>query len=251
MGGLDSPAATRSTAAVMWRRGLVKLATATAATSRPKSAAATINAIKSGATTLSSVSNLAASKIAPKTASGSTADKMSAAVSRMRNGNSKRLSLAVGLSAILGRTWNEPVAEPADGQQVDWLVGIDFDLLAQTAHRDPDVGRVGLFRVGPAADEQSVSRDDLAEICCQGMEQARFCRGQLHFRVGDRRRPAVKIEREVRSEHQRLAWDPVAQPSQDALDSGPQLRVVVWLGDVGLRPPSQEAGRSVGGGAGR
>src|ERR1035437_10506306 len=123
MGGLDSPAATRSTAAVMWRRGLVKLATATPATSRPNSAAATINAIKSGTTTLSSVSNLAASKIAPKTASGSTADKMSAAVSRIRNGSSKRLSLVGDLSAILGSRRNETVADSSGGQQGGGAVG--------------------------------------------------------------------------------------------------------------------------------
>src|ERR1035437_2898553 len=91
MGGLDSPAATRSTAAVMRRSGLVRLATATAATSRPKNAAATITAIKSGTTTLSSVSNPAASKIAPKTATGRTAATINPAVSTMRIGNSKRL----------------------------------------------------------------------------------------------------------------------------------------------------------------
>src|ERR1035437_9867652 len=131
MGGLDSPAATRSTAAVMWRRGLVRLPTATAATSRPKSAAATINAIKSGTTTLSSVSNRAASKIAPKTASGSTAATINPAVRRMRNGSSKRLSLAGDLSAILGPTRHETVADSPDGQQGNGLVGVDFDLLAQ------------------------------------------------------------------------------------------------------------------------
>ena len=44
----------------------------------------------------------------------------------------------------------------------------------------------------------------------------------------------MQIECEVRTENQRLARNPISQPPQDALDSGPQLRIVIRLGDVVL-----------------
>ena len=56
-----------------------------------------------------------------------------------------------------------------------------------------------------------------------------------------------RSQREVRSQDERLARDPIAQAPQDALDSGPQLRVVVGLGDVVLGDFVEQTGLAVGG----
>ena len=65
-----------------------------------------------------------------------------------------RSPLAPGGSCSRGRrSGDEPVADPANRHEVDRVVRIRLDLLAQAAHRDPDVGRVGIVRVAPAAVE--------------------------------------------------------------------------------------------------
>ena len=89
----------------------------------------------------------------------------------------RRSSAAGGRDRPVDR--HEPVADAAHGLEVDRPVRVELDLLAQAAHRDPDVGRVGVLGLGPAAGEQRLGRDGLAEVRGQGVEQARLGRGQL------------------------------------------------------------------------
>jgi hypothetical protein len=56
----------------------------------------------------------------------------------------------------------------------------------------------------------------------------------------------MEVEGEVRSEHQRLAWDSVAQPAQNALDSSSKFWVVIRLGDVILGDLVQQVSLAVG-----
>ena len=49
---------------------------------------------------------------------------------------------------------SQPIADAADGEDVERPVRIDLDLLAQPAHRDPHVGRVGVLGLGPATGKQ-------------------------------------------------------------------------------------------------
>ena len=126
-------------------------------------------------------------------------------------------------------------------------VRIDFDFLAQAAHRDPHVRSVSLIRVGPAASDERLGGDDLAQVRGQGVQQARFGGSEPDLAPAYRRRPAMQVERQVRAEDERLAWDTIAQPAQDALNSGAQLRVVVRLGDVVLGDFVEQASLAVGG----
>ena len=97
------------------------------------------------------------------------------------------------------RRRHEPVADAADRLQVDRPVRVDLDLLAEPAHRDPDVRRVGVLGVGPAADEQRVGRDGLAEVRGEGVEQPRFGRRQLDHRAADGRLAPMQVEGQVRA----------------------------------------------------
>jgi hypothetical protein len=59
-----------------------------------------------------------------------------------------------------------------DRLDMDGLVRIDLHLLAEPAHRDPDVGRVGVLGLGPAAGEERLGRDGLAEVGGEGIQEA-------------------------------------------------------------------------------
>ena len=142
---------------------------------------------------------------------------------------------------------DEPVADAADRDEMERPVGVDLELLAEAAHRDPDVGRVGVLGLGPAADEQRLGRDGLAEVRGQRVQQPRLGRGQLDRLAADGRLAPVQVEGQVRAEDQALARDLVAEPAQDAVDPGPQLRVVVGLGDVVLGDLVEEVGLGVAG----
>ena len=153
-------------------------------------------------------------------------------------------SSASVVSAALARP-DQPVADAAHGQQVDGLVGVDLDLLAQPPHRHPDVARVGVLGVGPAAGEQRLGRDGLAEVRGQRVEEPRLGRRERHRLAADDRLAPVELEREVRAEVQALARHPVAEPAQHPRDPRPQLRVVVGLGDVVLGDLVEEVGLGV------
>ena len=106
----------------------------------------------------------------------------------------------------------QSIADAAHGLDVDRPVRVDLDLLAQAAHRDPDVRRVGVLGLGPAARQQRLGRDGLAEVGGQGVEQARFGRRQLDDLAADGRLAAVQVEGQVRPEDEALARDLVAEP---------------------------------------
>ena len=142
---------------------------------------------------------------------------------------------------------HEPVADAAHGLDVDRLVRVDLDLLAQAAHRDPDVGRVGILGLRPAAREERLGRDRLAEVRREGVQQARLGRGQLDDLAADRRLATMEVEDEVRAEDEALARHLVAEPLEDPVDPRPQLRVVVRLGDVVLGDLLEQVGLRVAG----
>ena len=142
---------------------------------------------------------------------------------------------------------HQPIAHAAHGLDVHRPVGVDLDLLAQPAHRDPDVGRVGVLGLGPAAGEERLGRDDLAEVRGERVEQPRFGRRQLDDLPADGRLAPVQVERQVRAQVQALAGDLVAEPAQDAVDARPELRVVIRLGDVVLGDLLEQVGLRVAG----
>src|SRR5919197_183091 len=135
---------------------------------------------------------------------------------------------------------DQAVADPTHGQQVLRLVRVELDLLAQPAHRHPDVRRVGIVGVGPAAEEECLGRHRLAEVRRQRVEQPRFGRRELDDLAADRRFALVELEDEVRPEHQLLSRDLVAEPPEHASDPRAQLRVVVRLRHVVLGDLLQE-----------
>src|SRR5215218_10110146 len=49
------------------------------------------------------------------------------------------------------RPAHQAIADAPHGDEVDWVVGVRLDLLAETAHRYPDVRGVGVVRLAPAA----------------------------------------------------------------------------------------------------
>ena len=130
---------------------------------------------------------------------------------------------------------------------MDRPVRVELDLLAEPAHRDPDVRRVGVLGLGPAAGEERLGRDRLAEVRGERVEEARFGRRQLDGLAADGRLAAVQVERQVRPEDQALPRDLVAEPAQDPVDPRPQLRVVVGLGDVVLGDLLEQVGLRVAG----
>ena len=126
-------------------------------------------------------------------------------------------------------------------------VRVDLDLLAEATHRHPDVGRIGVLGLGPSAREERLGRDRLAEVGGEGVQQARFGRGQLDDLATDRGFAAMQIERQRRPELQALARNLVAQPAEDPVDARPQFRVVVRLGDVVLGDLLEQVGLGVAG----
>ena len=159
----------------------------------------------------------------------------------------RRRSAPAATRARRLRRRHQPVADAADRLEVGRLVRVDLDLLAQAPHRDPDVRRVGVLGVGPAAGEQRLGRDGLAEVRGERVEQARLGRRQLDRLAADGRLAAVELEGQVRPEDEALARDLVAEPAQDPVDPGPQLRVVVGLGDVVLGDLLEEVRLGVAG----
>ena len=125
--------------------------------------------------------------------------------------------------------------------------GVDLELLAQAPHRDPDVGRLRLVGLGPAARQERLGRHRPAEVGGQREQQARFGRRQLDRLAADDRPALVELEDEVGAEVEALARDAVADPPEDPLDARPQLRVVVRLGDVVLGELVEEVGLVVAG----
>ena len=157
---------------------------------------------------------------------------------------------SVGVAGVAGAgvdRRDQPVADAADRLDVDRLVRVDLDLLAEAAHRDPDVGRVGVLGLGPAAGEERLGRDGLAEVRGKRVEEARLGRRQLDGLAADGRLAAVQVERQVRAEDEALAGHLVAEPAQDPVDPGPELRVVVGLGDVVLGDLLEQVGLGVAG----
>ena len=57
----------------------------------------------------------------------------------------------------------------------------------------------------------------------------------------------MEVERQGRAEDEALARHLVAEPAEDAVDPGPQLRVVVRLGDVVLGDLLEQVGLGVAG----
>ena len=94
---------------------------------------------------------------------------------------------------------DEPVADAADGEQVARAVRVELELLAQAAHRDPDVGRFGVVGLRPAADEQRLGRHGLAEVGGEGEEEPRLGRGERDRLAADDRLAPVELEDEVRA----------------------------------------------------
>ncbi len=127
------------------------------------------------------------------------------------------------------------------------MFGVDLDLLAQTAHGHPDVGRVRVLGVRPAAGEQGLGGHGLAEVGGQGVEEAGLGGRERHGPAGDLGLAPVQLQGEVRPELQALARHPVAEAAQHPLDPRPQLAVVVGLGDVVLRDLLEDLGLGVGG----
>ena len=111
---------------------------------------------------------------------------------------------------------DQPVADPPDGEQVDGPVRVHLHLLAQAAHRHPDVARVRILGVRPAAREERLGGHRLAEVGRERIEQARLRRRERHRRGRRRRLAAVQLQRQVRSELQALARHAVAEPAQHA-----------------------------------
>jgi hypothetical protein len=127
------------------------------------------------------------------------------------------------------------------------VVRVDLDLLAQPTHRHPHVGRIGVLRLRPAACEERLGRDGLAEVRRERVEEPGFGRGQLDRLADDGRLSPVEVEGQVLAEHEALARDPVAEPFEDPVDPGAELGVVVGLGDVVLRDLLEEIGLGVAG----
>ena len=95
---------------------------------------------------------------------------------------------------------------------MDRAVRVELDLLAQPAHRDPDVGRIGILGLGPAALEQGLGRHRLADVGRQRVQQARLGRGER-----DRFAPTVawRLWRSsVRSGPRRRLWRGTLSPSR-------------------------------------
>ena len=126
-------------------------------------------------------------------------------------------------------------------------VRLDLDLLAETPHRDPDVGRVRVLGLRPAASEERLGCHRLAKVGRQGVEEARLGRRQLDRLAPDGRLAAVEVEGQVRSEDEALARHLVAEPPEDPVDPGAQLGVVVGLRDVVLGDLLEQVGLGVAG----
>ena len=145
----------------------------------------------------------------PKTPSGMIAAARRVRVSRVwkdrarpaaggsgrRSRSSGRVGGALGgRSGLDGLAGHQPVADAADRQQVARPVRVDLELLAQAPHRHPDVGRLGVVGLRPAARQQGLGRDGLAEVGGQGEEQPRFGRGELDGLAADDRPALVELE---------------------------------------------------------
>ena len=132
------------------------------------------------------------------------------------------------------RPGDEPVADPANRHEVDRVVRIRLDLLAEAAHRHPDVRRVGVVGVAPAAVEERLRADRVAEVRRERVQQARLGRRRAGPARPDGRRLAPQVERELRADGQLAVRHLVAEPAHDPRDPRPELGVVVRLGDVVL-----------------
>ena len=109
---------------------------------------------------------------------------------------------------------DEPIADAADGQEVGRVVRVGFELRPQPAHRHPDVGRIRVLGLGPAAGEQGLGRHDLADVRHEGVEQPRFGRRQLDRLAVDERLAAMELEDDLRAEDQAAPRDLVAEPAR-------------------------------------
>src|ERR1035437_591099 len=215
IGGPGSPPATRAMAIVMSRNETVRLATARAAAPRPKIAAATMAAIRSGTRDRSSVSRPAFNTMLPNTASGSTAAIVSVAVRKTRNDRfglmlrrrrapRMRLVLPPPPSGRASADWvmalDESIPDASSGEEVDGMVGIGLDLLAQPSHRYPDIRRLRLFGVRPTARHTGLGCNDVTEIGCEGVEKPRFGGRELDFLAGHAGAAVMEVERQPRPE---------------------------------------------------
>ena len=141
-------------------------------------------------------------RTSPNTDSGTTAVPTRAAVRRVRNERPRPSAGSApgsSIGAVLAVRPEEPIADATDRHEVLRVVGVDLDLLAQTAHRDPDIRGVGVLGLGPAPDEERLRRDGLADVRGKRVEQARFGRRQLDGGLADGGLAAVQVEREVRA----------------------------------------------------
>ena len=99
-----------------------------------------------------------------------------------------------------------------DRLEVDRPIRVDLDLLAETPHRDPDVGGVGVLGVRPAPRQERLGRDGLADVRGEGVEEPRLGRRQL-----DASRPTVASRRwrsRVRSGPRTRLWRGTLSPSR-------------------------------------
>ena len=100
-------------------------------------------------------------------------------------------------------------------------VGVHLHLLAQAAHRHPDIAGIGVLGVCPAPDQEGLRGDGLAEVGGEGVEQARFRGGEGDLLAGHLRHAAMQLEGQVGPQLQALPWNAIAQAPENPLDPRP------------------------------
>ena len=116
----------------------------------------------------------------PRAAGPERAARAGSAGAAARRGRGRAAASSVVTASPSTPADDQAVADAADRQQVDRLVGIHLHLLPQAPHRDPDVARVGILRVGPATGEERLGGHGLAEVGGEGVQQPRLGRRQRH-----------------------------------------------------------------------
>ena len=163
---------------------------------------------------------------------GSRRRRRATARPRRRRAGRRRTSGPIGVATVAAggrhRRRRAPSARRSPGRSVGrragsrrrgpsgggpgWF-GSTLELLAQAAHRDPDVGRVGVLGLGPAAGEQRLGRHGLAEVRGERVEQARLGRRELDGLAADGRLAPVEVEGQARARG-RGCWRGTLSPSR-------------------------------------